>query len=246
MARTRESLKQKLDVLEDRTLGAVQKTTDAVVGVAETVEETVESAKEAVTETVKKTERMFDLGRQVDRHPWPMMGAAVATGFVANWLLSRGSQPPTPSSWPSATSRTTPAMEVPRSGGPTPSTPRQQPQPTSSWLSSMLEMVRPQVEELKQLAIGASVAVLRDLAVQAAPPVISKEVGEIFDSLTERLGGKPQEEQSAAPQAQQSVEREGRPRWEQNPAEALETTKAEPKKKTHGNGRHSEPESRAR
>jgi ElaB/YqjD/DUF883 family membrane-anchored ribosome-binding protein len=225
MARTRQSLQQKLDALEDRTLGAVQKTTDAVVDVAETVGETVESAKEAVAETVEKTERFFDLSRHAKKHPWAVMGGAVAAGFAASVLLSRATQG-TP-----APPRRRDSDDHPR----TERTPERREQP--SWLSNVVQMFTPQLEGLKDLAIGASVAVLRDMALQAVPKEWSHELGDVFNGLTERLGGKPLPvEQEDKPTEQAPAASETRPRWEERQSELPEPKK----KKTHGNGRHSE------
>lgn len=202
MARTRQSLQQKLDVLEDRTLGAVEKTADAVVGVAETVGETVETAKDAVVDTVEKTERFFDLSRHVNRHPWAVMGGAVAAGFAASVLLSR------------AAPRAEQPMRrhAPSDGRRPPS--ESAPQP--SWLSNMLQTFAPQLEMLKDLAIGATVAVARDLAVQSVPKEWAHELGDLFNGLTAKLGGTqlPQQEGEKRQAPASGATGEERPRWE--------------------------------
>lgn len=232
MARTRDSLQHKLDVLEDRTLGAVQKTTDAVVDVAETVSETVTDAKEAVAETVKKTERFFDLGRHVNKHPWAVMGGAVAAGFAASVLLSRTGrtiEEAVETSLPRREEESYPLRQQTME--------REEP---PSWLGGLMQMFAPQLDELKNLAIAASVGVVRDMALQAVPPQFSQQLGEIFDSFTERLGAKPtaEAEQGGTPV---STAGETRPRWE---TERRSETPQPPKKKSHGNGRHSESASR--
>lgn len=226
IARTRQALQQKLDVLEDRTLGAVEKTADAVVGVAETVGETVETAKEAVTDTMQKTERFFDLSRHVNRHPWAVMGGAVAAGFAASVLLSRAA----------------PRAEQPmRRHAPTDGRrpPPEQRAAQPSWLSNMLQTFAPQLETLKDLAIGATIAVVRDFALQSAPKEWAHEVGDLFNGLTAKLGGTqlPQQEEEKRQAPESAATSEDRPRWEHDrsgpPPQAA-------KKKSYGNGRHSE------
>jgi len=239
MARTRQSLGRKLDVLEDRTLGVVKETTDAVVNVAETVEQTVESATKVVQKTVKKSAKMLDLGRQVEKHPWPAVGAAVATGFVASWLFSR------------LTERGSREMGRPYFE-PVPAglqaTPRPQPvaQPEQpSWLSGITEMFAPSLDSLKNLAIGASVGVLKDMALQSVPNEWTGQLEEVFDGLTEKLGGTPLppapvEQQSDEPfskQPETASPSEVRPRWDEW---ASESQPRAAKGRLPGNGRHTE------
>jgi len=239
MARTRESLGKKLDALEDRTLGVVKDTTDAVVNVAETVEQTVESATKAVQKTVKKSAKMLDLGRQVDKHPWPAMGAAVATGFFASWLVSR------------LNNRSEREADI-RHYEPVPAgfqvTPEPQPAPQPeqpSLLSGIADMFAPSLDSLKNLAIGATVGVLKDLALQSVPREWTQQLDEVFNGLTEKLGGTPlpsaSVEQPDVEPAQAlpapATPSEMRPRWEERPPE---TRPHSGQKKTHGNGRHSE------
>jgi len=183
MARTRDSLQHKLDVLEDRTLGAVQKTTDAVVDVAETVSETVTDAKEAVAETVKKTERFFDLGRQVNKHPWAVMGGAVAAGFAASVLLSRTGrtiEEAVETSLPRREEESYPLRQQTME--------REEP---PSWLGSLMQMFAPQLDELKNLAIAASVGVVRDMVTKSLPAPAQPQVKEMIDNVTTKLGGEP-------------------------------------------------------
>src|ERR1700681_3970542 len=75
MEETRTSLTDKLETLENQVVETVQETTTAVA-------DTVENVKEAVQETV-------NLRHQVERHPWPMLGLSVATGYLAGRLFNR-------------------------------------------------------------------------------------------------------------------------------------------------------------
>lgn len=247
MARTRDSLRQKLDALEDRTLGVVKETTEAVQSVAETVEGTVENATRAVKKTVKKSARMLDIGRHVDRHPWAAMSGAVATGFALGMLLARSrgrdgdahwqreefaarGYQPGPQPMPATQERTAPQEETTSS------------QP--GLLSGLTEMLAPSIDSLKHLAIGAAVGVVRDMATKSVPGDWSQELDKWFNNLTEQLGGSPVDF-STTDDSQQQPHDQQRPRWEQSSVMTDDDRQtAEPqqksKKKPHGNGRHSE------
>jgi len=254
MALKREALRQKLDALEDRTLGIVKETTDAVVQVAETVEDTVQSAKKAVSKTVRKSAHMLDVSRQVDHHPWAMVGGAVAAGFFASWLVSRGTSRPGPTTemttGMSGSSREPPvyysatepyAADKPQYA--TPSEPATERGSQSNWLSGLMQTFAPTLDTLKHLAIGTGMAVARDMVLQAVPPQLSGQLNEVFKDLTQRLGGDELPEpdlethsQAQSRQTDQPASETTQPRWEQDRA-------GEPrqgKKRPHGNGRQHE------
>ncbi|OWK46430.1 DUF883 family protein [Fimbriiglobus ruber] len=97
MHETRSSLTEKVSALEQHVIGTIQDTTTAVQdtvqtlkstvqGTAESVRDTVQESVDAVKDTVKQT---FDMSGHVRERPWAMLGGAVATGFVAGWLISR-------------------------------------------------------------------------------------------------------------------------------------------------------------
>ena len=52
------------------------------------VEGTVASVKETMQASVDTVKESLDLKGRVERHPWAMLGGAVATGFLGGWLLS--------------------------------------------------------------------------------------------------------------------------------------------------------------
>ena len=54
-------------------------------------------------------------------------------------------------------------------------------------------MFGPEINQVKELAIGTLLGVVRDMAVQAAPEQMAPQVREIIDGFTTKLGGKPVE-----------------------------------------------------
>ncbi len=178
MEETRSSLADKLGELEGQIRGAVEGATNLVTDTAETVQETVHNVTETVQETVHNVAEAFDLSKQVERHPWPMMGAAVATGFVGSLVLSRlgGARElasSAASSLNGATHHVAAAVERP---GP----------------------VRDMLVRLKGLAIGALMGGARDMIVRALPPEYGEDATRLVDDLTVQLGGKPREHQPEA------------------------------------------------
>jgi hypothetical protein len=88
---TRVSLVDKIEALETRVTGTVEvarsAVEDTISSAKSAVADTVETVKSTVTDTVETVKDTFDLSRQVDRHPFLMVGGSVATGFVAGRLL---------------------------------------------------------------------------------------------------------------------------------------------------------------
>jgi ElaB/YqjD/DUF883 family membrane-anchored ribosome-binding protein len=86
MAKTRSKLADKLETLEEQI---IEPAATAVTETVTTVKEAVGNTAEAVQSTMKMVTDTFDLSAHVRKHPWQMMGAGVATGF----LLSQFAKP---------------------------------------------------------------------------------------------------------------------------------------------------------
>src|SRR5437899_407531 len=87
MQEKRTDLTTKLEALEQQVLGVASSVTDTVESVKEGVQETVDAVKETVQdtvgavkntveETVSSVKETFDLRRQMQRHPWGMVGGS--------------------------------------------------------------------------------------------------------------------------------------------------------------------------
>ena len=90
---TRSELTEKLETLEhevkDTVRGATNAVVDTVQTVRNTVEGTVEAVKQKVEGTVDSVRQTLDLRRQVERHPWSMVGGSIALGYLAGSVLPR-------------------------------------------------------------------------------------------------------------------------------------------------------------
>lgn len=118
MEGTRAALSEKLETLEQRMVATVH-------GAADAVAQTVDNVKDAVHETVDNVKGTFDLRRQVERHPWAMVGGSIALGFVGGMLLHRhratravnGHSQPAPADAPLITAQATPQGKGARPSG---------------------------------------------------------------------------------------------------------------------------------
>jgi ElaB/YqjD/DUF883 family membrane-anchored ribosome-binding protein len=197
MAETRASLEQKLETLEDKVVGTLESANSAVNQTVENVtgavQETVTSVKETASDTVESVKDVFDLRLQVDRHPYLMMGAAVAVGYVGGSLLSRAAGhatrsdgrhlPPSGTTWPDERRPAASWVEE-RKSFPASSVPAV----TDNGLASLLA---PELASLKGMVIGYLMSLVRDSVVETLPSAMRPQFHQALDSMTHKLGGQP-------------------------------------------------------
>ena len=98
MDEIRSQLSDKLESLEHQVSDTVQSTGTAVNATVSAVQDTVETVTEAVRDAVHSVSNAFDIRRQVDRHPWLVLGGSVALGYLAFRFLAgsarKSNQPP--------------------------------------------------------------------------------------------------------------------------------------------------------
>lgn len=194
MEQTRASLQEKLETLENQVVDSVQDAAhtvkDTVQLVKDAVEETVGTVRGSVREAMCSVKETLDVTHQVREHPWMMMLGSVAVGYVGERLLEQVENQMAPSSSPAfhsepsrASSYTETngkaAWEANRSSG------------VSSWLHSLAEEYRPELNSLKSLAIGTAMGIVRDMVRSNAPPQVGEQLADVVDSLTSKIGGKP-------------------------------------------------------
>jgi ElaB/YqjD/DUF883 family membrane-anchored ribosome-binding protein len=223
MEATRSDLSDKLEQLENQVVNTVQEATstvaDAVQGakdVVETVKDTVEGAVESVQGTVENVtgavggamegvrdtfawtadciRQTFDLPKQVDRHPWLMMGGAAAAGFAAGKLLDRAPQA---------------ARALGRAAQAGGRVAESAASAASGLWTTLENSFGAEIHKVKELALGALLGAVRDVVAQAAPSSMSNPIGDIIDSFTSKLGGKPVEGPVLGPRPAQEETSDG-------------------------------------
>jgi ElaB/YqjD/DUF883 family membrane-anchored ribosome-binding protein len=204
MEETRTRLADNLDKLTQQateTMGEVASsvtgTVDAVQETAEAVSETVQAVAETVQETVQDTvggiKGMFDLPMHTRNHPWLVLGGSVALGFFVGRLLRP--QGPAPSK----------SAPIHRKNGNGAHHAHEKParrlhghwekeEEKAGWLSGLSETFEPALNQLKGLAIGATLGVARDAVVGSASGEFASQIRELFDDVTKRMGGQPMPE----------------------------------------------------
>ena len=86
MEETKSQLSDKLESLDLqlRVSDTVQSTRSAVAATAEAVQATAET----VTGAMQSVSNAFDVRRQIEQHPWMVLGGAAALGYLAHELLT--------------------------------------------------------------------------------------------------------------------------------------------------------------
>jgi len=215
MQAQRAALDQKLDNLENRIVQTVEGAREAVAETIQTVRDSVQSSVETVKGTVQSSvdtvKETLDVKRQVERHPWAMVGGAIAVGFVAGWLVNRANRSaarqagpawsPAPYAYPGAAgsfredravSGFAGASSSPASSGTAPpATPPPTAPPARSWIDELSEKFAPEIQKAKGIAIGAALGVVREMVNQAVPDQLRPQVSEIMNGITTKLGGEP-------------------------------------------------------
>lgn len=193
---TRESLTDKLEVLEHEVKETIADAKDTVTGTIESAKQTVEditsNVKETVQETVDTVKRTLDLPRQVDQHPWGMMGGSMMAGFLAGYFLPGSRQM---DRWGHRLAQAAAPRAAPRPETLSrPNGQAQQPAAANTgpgFLDKLLDQFEPEVNRVKEMAIGTMVGLLRDWVTQALPASLAPKVEELMNQTTSKLGGEP-------------------------------------------------------
>jgi hypothetical protein len=175
---TRSALTEKLETLEQEVKGTVYEAKAAVT-------DTIEDVKETVKETVETVKESLDIRGYVGEYPWPMMVGSVALGFAFGRLIS------TKSGNGHKISRMDPNGAAPTAGNNLASRDDRRREPRSSLgvLGSLMEKIRPEIQEIEGIAIGAIGALIRDLIKHNTVEPIAEQLEPIANRLTSKFGG---------------------------------------------------------
>jgi hypothetical protein len=189
MSQTRAALADKIEALETKVLGTVHEATDCVAQtvheVGSAARETSQNVRAAMHEAVGSVRDALDVSRQVQQHPWLLLGGSVFTGYVGGRILDnleRGRLP----SLPSHPERLLPNDAELRE--------RIQAEPPgrrtgSSFFRALAETFAPELDKLKRAAVGMALGLMRDKITEVVPPQMRDNVTEMMDRVSVKLGG---------------------------------------------------------
>jgi ElaB/YqjD/DUF883 family membrane-anchored ribosome-binding protein len=178
MGETRESLTEKVALLEQQVVGTIQSATDAVQETVQSVRSAVEGTVATVSGSVKSSvecmTETLDVRKQTQNHPWAMMGCSAMAGFVTGMLVFRrnGSAVASQSPVPAFTPRTEVVHRRPQ------------------WLEDIFELA------------GGEVKKLATQAVMTASATIKQAVSERLPQMLDRAAAQCSQERNRTPQEQ--------------------------------------------
>lgn len=186
---------QKLSTLEPLHQSSARMVQD-VNQMADHLQETLDSARRAANETVESVKesvenikQSVDVRHHVENHPWAMVAGATAMGYVGGVLLKSAapathvhSYHPAPGPY-SGTGQGFP-------GGQHPEKPAE-PSLHEGIMSKLGEVLGPEMQVLREIAIGMMFSVLRDAVSNAVPKNVEQPISEMFNGAALRFGGRP-------------------------------------------------------
>lgn len=220
MEQTRSALAEKLETLERKVSSTVEGATDVVQDATAAVSDTVETVQDAVEETVatvkgtvqeavSTVKDTFDIRRQVERHPWAMLGGAMVAGFLAErWLGGGGPKRVAAGVTSMAVDSAEKSLGYGKArddhgngkhGHRKHANGKQArskvavdtPAEAGQGEEGLGQVLRAELGQLKKLAISATLGVVRDMVAESLAEEISKPFGQILDAITDKLGGAP-------------------------------------------------------
>ena len=202
--KTRSDLTEKLQTLEDQVkdtvlnaTGKVEQTIEQVTStvqetveqVKSTVSDTVESARSTVNETVGAVRQTFDLEYQMEVRPWTLMAGSVCVGLLAGALVGRQTRGRSLGEFASSTYRGL-SGSLASAGSAAQDYAQQAREQAPSLLNQLYHQFEPELEQVKEMAIGYAGAMLRDMIKQAVP-ALRDQVDEFMNKATTKFGGQP-------------------------------------------------------
>jgi ElaB/YqjD/DUF883 family membrane-anchored ribosome-binding protein len=200
MEDTRASLGKKIEALENTVVGSVKEVaetaTETVTEVTEAVEGTVETVTEAVSGATEAVQSALDFPGHVRRHPWISLGGAFVVGVLTGRLLhsSRSTERKAgqwePSEREDGRWKRWQEKQARRES--------RRSEEGEGWLHSLGEGFEEMIQDVKNLALGATLSFARDLMTQSASEGMKPHIAGLIDRFTSRLGAQPIEGSDAS------------------------------------------------
>ena len=177
MEQTRESLTEKVSLLEQKVVGQIQSATDAVQDTVQCVKSAVQDTVQSVTGTVSDSVQSLtdgvkgalDVQRHTRENPWTMVGGATVAGFITGLLVFRRESSAralpayTPAPFTSHPSGATHAAAAGVSHRP-------------AWLNDLFDMAGREIKKLAEQALTTATTSLKQTVETGIPKLIESAV----------------------------------------------------------------------
>jgi len=207
----------------------VQAVADSVSGTVESVKDTVAAVGEKASETVEAVKEAFNVSDQVRQRPWLWVGGSVATGFILGKIFGPRRERHTPEAWTfirggGYPKENEPPAETGRTNGRSYASETTTNEPeshsgASAILGNITQHFGPELNKLKELALGTLFGVARDVIAKSVPQSLHEQVTHLFNDVTEKAGGKPIQGTVLDESEQQSNPEKGAEHEQPNPTE---------------------------
>lgn len=164
--KTTVQLSEKLESLESQVSQSVQSASSAVNATVESVRQAVETVTDVIQGAAKSCSNALDVQRQVDKHPWLIVGGAVVVGYLAAEFLAK----PTKDSGHSLERVPLPRPTADKSA-------HQQDSPRMLGSGGAPDKVNSFWQQISRAAIGPLMEMVQDAAARAAPLVVDYLAG---------------------------------------------------------------------
>jgi hypothetical protein len=194
----RSALSQNFKALEDQVIHTVHTAKAAIGGTAASVKHAAAATGNAIKSKVASARQTLSLTRQAQRHPWAIVGGAVAAGYLLHRLLtSRTRTEDSPlGRAPSLAKSPEPVddVQLPGSMLAEASKPAESPAESngspnkSAGLSSLFG---PHLKPMQDMAVGVLMSVCRDAVTKPLAAEWREPLADAIDKITRQLGGTP-------------------------------------------------------
>jgi len=194
MGQTRAALTEKLETLENHVLGTVHDTTSTVGStvheVGATVRDTMQDVRATVRETLSTVKDALDVSRQMQNHPWILLGGSMMAGFISGRVLDsiESGRFPRRLTYSSAPDD---LLSENAGGEPAQGMMAQAVRSAPTFLKSLADTFAPELAKVKGVALGMAMGLLRDKLSQSVPPQYQNDLTDMMNRLTVKLGGEP-------------------------------------------------------
>jgi len=183
---TRESITDKVAMLEQTVVGTFQNATDAVQDTVTTVKDAVKDSVDAVKDSVQQSvtsvtdsvKETLDISKHVRQHPWQMLAGAALAGLAAGWLFSSRR-----AATRAAAQAENPLRELPQAAPAYSSTPSKPREP--GVVDAVLGKVGHEVQGLIETTLDTTFTTLREQMRENWPKVVATLVTAATDRVAE-------------------------------------------------------------